>query len=88
MSEVKTIKETKEAIEALKLCVVAGKHIAKGGVSSVPAELIALAPKYQVLIDGVKGAEEIAAELKDLEKDEIIGLFVSVFEAVKEVEKA
>ena len=88
MSEEKTIKETKEAIAAAKLASFAVKHIVKGGVSAIPTELIALASKYQVFIDGYQGAGEIKAELLNLSKEEIIELFVSIFDGVKEFEQA
>lgn len=80
--------ETKEALEALKLLVIAGKHIKVGGVAAIPGELLAIAPKYKVFADAYTGAEHIKAELMDLDKTEIIDLFVSIFDGVKEVEKA
>lgn len=86
--EIKGTKETQEAIEAVKLLVIAGKHIKNGGVAAVPAELLALAPKYNVFVEGYKGAELIKAELTDLDKAEIIELFVSIFDDVKAIEQA
>lgn len=88
MSEEKSIKETKEAIAAAKLASFAVKHIIKGGVAAIPAELLALAPKYGVFVDAYQGADQIKAELQDLEKAEIIELFVSIFDGIKEFEQA
>lgn len=82
------IKETKEAIEALKLGSVTVKHIVKGGVASIPTAIMSVAPKYKVFVDGFEGKELIKAELMNLEKAEIIELFVSVFDGVKEFEEA
>jgi hypothetical protein len=86
--EKKDIKETKEAIAALQLASVTVKHIVKGGISAVPGEIIALAPKYNVFIEGYKDSGKIKEELMDLDKQEIIDLFVTVFDDVKEFEKA
>lgn len=81
------IKESKEAIEALKLAAKITKKVIKGGLPSVPQAVLEAAGNSKVFLDGYKDADKIGEELKDLQKEEIIALFVSVFDAVKEVEQ-
>jgi hypothetical protein len=83
-----SIKETKEAIAALKTGVVLVKKVVKGGIAAAPAAVLEAASKAPIFIEGYKGADQIKAELSNLDKAEIIELFVSVFDGVKEVEQA
>jgi hypothetical protein len=83
------IKQTKELFEGLKLVAVAAKKIAKDGkvdLSDVGA-VIDLAKESSVLIEAVKDLDQVPTELKDLEKEELLELILTVYKAVDEIEK-
>lgn len=96
MTEKKEIKETKELIAGLKEAVKAGKKvrdIVKDGVGAddiakaielVKAE-VAVIPVYEA---AAKDVSLVKAELQDLDKDELVELFLEIVQGVREVEAA
>lgn len=92
----KSIKETKEILEGVKEGFKVGKairDIVADGVDQsdlMPAfDLIRKqAAKLDVYAAAVEDAHLAKEELQDLEKDEIIELFMIVVEGVNEVDKA
>lgn len=95
MSEKKTIKETQEALVALKHLVMVGKRvrdIISDGVDAndIPAAFSLIkdqADNLDIYKDGFEGADEIKDELKDLDQSEIVALFMQVIESIDEVDK-
>jgi type III secretion system FlhB-like substrate exporter len=84
----KDIKETKELFAGLALIAKAAKKIAADGkVSLADAEhIIDLAKESSVIVAAFKDLKEVPAELKDLDKEELIDLVLTVYKAVGEVE--
>lgn len=95
MSEKKSIKETQEALKALKHLVMVGKKVrdivSDGvGVDDVPAVFALIkdqADKLDIYNDGFEGADQIKAELQDLDQGEIVAIFMQVIDAIDEVDK-
>lgn len=90
MSESKTIKETKELFEGLGEVAKTAKLVAKDGKVdfSDSAHVIELAKNSTVLVEAVKGIEQVPAELKDLSKEELLELILIVYKKIETVEKA
>lgn len=86
----KDIKETRELFAGLSLVAKAAKKIAADGkVSLADAEhVIDLAKESSLLVAAVKDLKEVPAELKDLEKEELLELILTVYKAVQEIEQA
>lgn len=82
------VKQTKEALIAL---VVLGKTVAVAGKDGLDlGDAVALGSKLftddkfrNALVDGVKGIDQIGAELKDLAASEAIELLGALYEALK-----
>lgn len=80
----KEIKETKELFTGLALVAKAAKKIAadkKVSVEDLPA-IIDLAKESPVLIAAVEGVSEVPAELKDLDKEELLELIMIVYKEI------
>lgn len=90
MSESKSIKEIKEALAGVELLGVSGvKIFADGKVNLADLPVLAdLAKNLDVLIEGVKGADQIPAEAKDLDQAELIELGTLAFNLVKKLKEA
>lgn len=85
----KSIKESKEAVLALKLLALKAIEIKKGGVTKedIPA-VLELVKDINVLVEGVKGAADIDDELKDIDQAELLELGTLVYSSVKEIAAA
>jgi hypothetical protein len=85
MTEVKKdLKETKELFAGLGLVAKEVKAIfADGKVNAGDlGSVMALGKQHQVLIDAVKGADQIPAELKDLDKAELLEIIMLVYKEI------
>lgn len=83
------LKETLEALEAVKVLGVSGLKIAKDGLGADDiAEVIALAQKADTIIDGVKDADQALEELKEISQEEAMLLVAKVFEIIKALKEA
>jgi len=83
------IKETKEAVEALKVVAkFTGKVLADNKVSTGDlTHLVSLALEFDKIAEGAKDIDMALAELKNLDQAELIELvsgFYGVFAAFKE----
>lgn len=83
----KSIKETKEILEGLKLVGVAvGKTLADGKVDfSDAANVVELVKQSDALLAAVKGADDAIAELKDLSQEEVLELGAAAYGVVKAI---
>ena len=92
----KGIKETQELATGIKELAKLGKKlrdIVKDGINTgdIPAAFNLVkeqSEKFEVYEAAFEGIGDIKAELEDLSKEEILGLFMQVVESVKEIEKA
>lgn len=92
----KDIKETKEILEAIKEGFKVGKTVrdivADGAdMSDLPAAFNLIkeqAEKLDVYAAAIEDAKLAKEELEDLDKEEIIELFMIVIQGINEVEKA
>lgn len=88
MSEAKSVKELKELIIAIEPVVVFIKKVAadkKVGLDDLPY-LIDLSKQLDTIAQGADGADEIVAELKDLDEAEVmevIGQLIKLAKAIK-----
>lgn len=87
------IKETQEIFEGVKPLVVAGVKIGADGKVGVEdlEHLLNLSKQLDVILAGVKGADQALKELKDLDQQEMLQLVGSVYSlvtAIKEARKA
>lgn len=84
MSEVKSIKETKELFAGLGLVA---KEV-KGALADGKLDLsdlkfvLDLGKEHQVLVDAVQGVGEVPAELKDLDKEELLEIIMLVYKEI------
>jgi len=85
-----SIKETKEALAAVELLAVSGvKILADGKVNFADLPVLAdMAKNLDTIIEGVKGADQIVAEAKDLDQAELIELGTIAFNIVKSIKAA
>lgn len=83
------IDETLETLEALQLVLVGLAKVFKDGKIDLKDLLVAvdLLKQINVVIDGIKGIKNIPAEIKDLQKDEIIAIGSKVYEIVGAIKK-
>ena len=84
------IKEIKELVAGVEVMAVAAKEITKDGelsISDVEPAIEAL-KKYQVIVEAVKGADQIPAELKDLTLDEMQAIAQLVLDLVAKLKGA
>lgn len=97
MSEVKLdLKETNEALDAVVLAIKAGKKvrdIVKDGVdaSDFPKAIELITNEIgnvAIYTAGAKDADKVLAEIKDIDKAELVSLIMKVVSAVEEIEKA
>lgn len=92
----KGIKETQELLTGIKELVKLGKKlrdIVKDGIDTgdIPAAFNLVkeqSEKFEIYEAAFEGIGDVKAELEDLSKEEILGLFMQVIESVKEIEKA
>jgi hypothetical protein len=70
-----------DAIEALADCADKVATDGRLGIDDL-AQLVELGKKYEVFVEMVKGLKEIPAEIKDLEKDEVIVLIKEIAEVI------
>jgi hypothetical protein len=84
MSEVKSIKETKELFKGLGLIVKTAKAVAADGKVDFSdlSSVIELAKNSSVLVEAVKDVKEVPAELKDLSKEEILEIIGLIYAEV------
>lgn len=91
----KDIKETKELLEGVKELAKLGKEVRDIlGDGYQPSDLVAgfdvikkQADKVDVYKDAYEGAKLIPEELKDLDKEEMVELFMMLINGISEVEK-
>lgn len=85
----KGIKETKELLDGIQTLAVAAKKISHDGVSIADLpEALELLKKFDVLIEAVKGIDELGEEVKDLDQAELIELGSKVFGLIKSIKDA
>lgn len=84
------LKETKEALQAIKeVAVFARKVFADGKVNLADlSSLVELGGKVSVLSSGLKDAKLALPELKDLSAEEAQELLALMFQLLKEVKEA
>lgn len=84
MNNEKTIKETKELFKGLGLVAKTAKNVAADGKVDFSdlAHVVELAKNSNVLIEAVKDVKEVPAEIKDLEKDELLELIGLIYAEV------
>lgn len=86
----KSIKEISEVLDGLKIIGVAGAKVLADGklsVTDVPA-LIELAKNHGILVEAVKGADQVVPEAKDLDMSELAVIGAKALEIVKAVKSA
>jgi hypothetical protein len=80
------IKECKELIVGVDLLAVTSISIAKDGLGADDiAKALELIKKVEVIIEAVKGVDQIDDELKELEGDEIAQLGMATFDMIKNI---
>ncbi len=84
------IQESQELLKGLEVIAVGVAKIAKDKKLDLSdaAIVFEMLKEYQAILDGVKGAENVAAELKDIDEAEAIILGKQVFDIVKNVKAA
>lgn len=84
MSEVKSIKETKELFAGLGLVAKEVKGVFADGVVDMSdlKYVLDLGKQHQVLVDAVQGVKEVPAELKDLDKEELLEIIMLVYKEI------
>lgn len=90
MSDEVSIKETSELLDGLGEIAITAKKIAKDGkVNAADIQhLIELSAKLDIVVDGVKGADQIPAELKDLDQNEVLDIIGQVYKISDKINKA
>lgn len=89
MSEKKSIKETLEMLEGMGEAAAIVKKIAEGGLSIADlAHIKDVAAALPVMKEAVDGADEIPAELKDLDKVEVTQIIGAIYSQAKKINKA
>lgn len=85
--EKKGILEMLEVIAGLELVGVAGaKIMADGQVNTSDfGTVVSLLTEFNVLVEAVKGANEIVAEAKDLDQAELLELGTRIYEVVRKI---
>jgi copper homeostasis protein CutC len=90
MENKKTIAETLELMEGLKIAAVSMAKIAKD--KKVNAEdlvhLVELASEFEVMVKAFNNLSEVPEELKDLDENEIVSLITKIYSIGNEVKKA
>lgn len=83
----KSIKETKELLAGLGKVAVAAKKIAADGKvnASDLVTLMDLIKDVSVISEGLKGAGEIPAELKDLDEVEVLEIIACIYKISDEI---
>jgi hypothetical protein len=83
-AENKSIKETKELFAGLGLVAKEVKGALADGKINVNdvQHILNLGKQHQVLIDAVNGVKEIPAELKDLDKAELLEIIMLVYKEI------
>jgi hypothetical protein len=79
------IKNLLEVLKGLELVAGVAGHVAADGkvnLADLP-KLLPLVQNHQVLLDAVKGADEIKAEIKDLDALEITQVIQSIMAVIK-----
>jgi hypothetical protein len=78
-----------ELLEASELVLVACVRVLKDGKINLSdlSELYELSKKVEVLIEGIKGIDQIPDEIADLEEREAPKLGLRVFQLVSRVQK-
>lgn len=82
--EKKSIKETKELFEGLALVAKTVKKIAadkKVDANDIP-HVIELAKDAPILLAAIENVKEVPAELKDLDKEELLELIMLVYKEI------
>ncbi len=83
------LKETLELVKAVELLAVKAKIIIKDGIGAEDlAPAIELLKEINVILEGVKGADEAVGELKDLDQEELVSLGLALFAAYKKFKAA
>lgn len=82
--EKKTIKETKELFAGLGLVAKEVKGaLADGKIDlSDLKHVVELGKEHQVLVDAIQGVNEVPAELKDLDKEELLEILMLVYKEI------
>lgn len=82
--EKKTIKETKELFAGLGLVAKEVKGaLADGKIDlSDLSHVLNLGKEHQVLVEAIQGANEVPAELKDLDKEELLEILMLVYKEI------
>lgn len=99
MSEKKGIKETLEALDAMGEASVTGKKVVKAvkealkngfGVEDIAivSKLIDAMPDMDIIDAGIKDADQIKEEVKDLDQVEIVQIIGSVYSNAEKFNKA
>lgn len=89
MSEVKSVKETKELLIGMGEATKIIKLIAKDGITA--ADLIhikTIAESLPVMKDAVEGISEIPAELKDLDESEVLEIIGCIYAQATKINEA
>lgn len=84
------IKESLEVMEGLKALGIAAKKISADGkvnLADLP-EILALLQKVQLIVESVKGVDQIPAEIKDLSEEESKELLAKLFEVMAAIKAA
>lgn len=87
MTEKKTIAETLELLEGLKIAAVAIAKISKDkklNAEDLPT-LIELATEFETLVKAFSNLDEVPQELKDLQEEEVIAIITKVYSIGKQV---
>lgn len=76
-----SIKETKELLAMLKLLAKKGHDIWEDKEINMEdiVHVVDLAKSSDMLVDGVKGVDQVAKELQDLDKDELVKIVLEVY---------
>lgn len=86
-------KDIKECLELLKATEIIGvnvkKALADGKINMADAPLaLDIIKDIQPIIDGFTGLNEVPAEAKDLDEQELIQLGLAVFNTIKKIKAA
>lgn len=85
----KSIKETKELLEAMGTAAALIKKIAKDGITASDLVHIKdIADALPVLSEGIKDIKEVLEELKDLDEVEVLEIIGAIYEQSKKINEA
>jgi len=89
-AEEKGIKEILELLDGLRVILtISGKALEDGKLSFGDLTLIAdLAKEYEVLVNAVKGSDEVLKELKDLDANEAQIVVTKLYDVIMPFYKA